>query len=421
MSNDDPQRDFAVEVVQRLTDAGYQALWAGGCVRDSLLGRLPKDYDVATSALPDQVRQVFGNHKTLTVGASFGVIIVLGSKKARQIEVATFRTDGDYLDGRHPASVSFSTPEEDAKRRDFTINGMFYDPVDEKVLDFVGGEADLNARIVRAIGNPQDRMTEDKLRMLRAVRFTANLGFELDQATADAIRGMASQITVVSAERISQELKRILVDPNRSIGLALANDVNLLPAILPELSPVIIECGAASYSEWEQTLQMLLKLENPSFELAAATLLRSMQQPRSVRTLCRRLKLSNDEIDRIEWVVEHQDDLHQASELSQAQLKRTLSHRYAADLLQSMRAEANVIGKHAESAKFCTQFLKETPAVELNPPPLLTGNDLIARGLDPGREFKQLLDTVRDAQLEGEITSAAEAIELALQLSRRHQ
>lgn len=417
MTQNDPERDFAVEVVQRLTGAGYTALWAGGCVRDFLLGRLPKDYDVATNALPDQVRQVFGNRRTLTVGASFGVIVVLGPKEAGQIEVATFRSDGDYLDGRHPSSVSFSTPEEDAKRRDFTINGMFYDPLDRKVLDFVGGESDLNARIVRAIGNPQERMNEDKLRMLRAVRFTANLDFELDQRTAEAIRGMASEIRVVSVERISQELKRILVNANRLRGLKLSQEVGLLEVMLPELEPVISNSVATADSMWEQTLRMLAALDAPAFELAVATLFLFLKAPDVVRSTCRRLRLSNDETDRIEWLVGHQDDLDRAADLSLARLKRTLSHRYANDLLELMRVQTTAVGRHADSVEFCEEFLRRTPSNELDPPALLTGDDLIADGLRPGKQFQQILETVRDAQLNGEICSKSDAVQFVRQLT----
>ena len=209
------QHPFALEIVLQLRAAGHIALFAGGCVRDSLLGREAKDYDIATTARPEQVRKLFGHRRTLAVGASFGVIMVLAPQGGGQVEVATFRTEGPYLDGRRPESVAFCTPEEDARRRDFTINGMFFDPVEQRVLDFVSGEQDLNAKIVRAIGNPHERFREDKLRMLRAVRFTATLGFSLDPETADAIRAMASELIVVSSERIAQELKKMLLDPHR--------------------------------------------------------------------------------------------------------------------------------------------------------------------------------------------------------------
>ena len=260
------QRDFAVHVVSRLRDAGYEALWAGGCVRDLLLNRIPGDYDIATSAHPETVRQVFGKRRTLAIGASFGVIVVLPEKKsAGQIEVATFRSDGQYIDGRRPDSVIFSSAEEDAQRRDFTVNGMFYDPIDERVIDYVGGEQDLSKRVVRAIGDPVARMTEDKLRMLRAVRFTSTLGFELETETANAIRGMADQLPAVSAERIAQELRKMLTGPDPARAIQLADDVELLKAFLPELLPG---------EPLDRTLDMLRTLNDPSFGLAQSCQIR---------------------------------------------------------------------------------------------------------------------------------------------------
>ncbi len=255
MTTSSPQREFAIEIVRKLRAAGYEALMAGGCVRDLLLGREPQDYDVATTARPEQVRTLFGHRRTLAVGASFGVIVVLPPRgnDAGQVEVATFRTEGPYLDGRRPESVAFCTPEEDAQRRDFTINGMFYDPIETRVLDFVEGEADLAARVIRAIGDPHDRMREDKLRMLRAVRFTATLDFELDEVTAAAVREMADQITVVSAERIAQELRRMLVDAHRRRAVELCDDVGLLAVILPELaveSSDFLSGGRKSPGSW---------------------------------------------------------------------------------------------------------------------------------------------------------------------------
>ena len=214
-------REFATDVVRQLRAAGYVALWAGGCVRDLLLGRGAEDYDVATSATPEQVRTLFGKRRTLAVGESFGVIIVLPpSKTAEPVEVATFRTEGVYLDGRRPTEVAFSTPEEDAQRRDFTINGMFYDPIEQRVLDYVGGEADLHRKVLRAIGDPHARMTEDKLRMLRAVRFAATLEFELDPTTRAAVQLMAPEMRVVSAERIAQELHKVLAHRTRVRGFS---------------------------------------------------------------------------------------------------------------------------------------------------------------------------------------------------------
>src|SRR5262245_25703221 len=200
------QRDFALDIVRHLRGAGHEALWAGGCVRDQLLGLKPKDYDVATSATPDQIREVFGRRRSLPIGAAFGVITVLGPHEAGQIEVATFRTDAAYSDGRHPDSVAFTTAEHDAQRRDFTINGLFFDPVAEQVVDYVGGQDDLKRRTIRAIGDARQRLGEDKLRMLRAVRFAAAFGFTIEARTMHAIQEMAGDINTVSAERIGMEI-----------------------------------------------------------------------------------------------------------------------------------------------------------------------------------------------------------------------
>ena len=212
-------RQFALDVVAKLRAAGHQALWAGGCVRDQLMGKTPKDYDVATDAQPERIREVFGQRRTLAIGAAFGVITVLGPKDAGQIEVATFRRDLGYSDGRRPDAVAFTSAEEDAKRRDLTINGIFFDPVAEQYLDFVGGQEDLKNHVIRAIGNPHERFAEDKLRMLRAVRFAAMFDFSLDAATKAAVQAMAGEINVVSAERIAAEMRLMFVHPSQ-IGRA---------------------------------------------------------------------------------------------------------------------------------------------------------------------------------------------------------
>jgi poly(A) polymerase len=400
-----PQREFAVEIVRQLRAAGHVALFAGGCVRDLLLGRVAKDYDVATTARPDQVRELFGHRRTLAVGASFGVIVVLPPRgsSAGQVEVATFRTEGPYQDGRRPESVAFCTPEEDARRRDFTINGMFYDPVDSRVLDFVGGEADLGARLVRAIGDPHERMREDKLRMLRAVRFAATLDFALDSTTADAIREMATELIMVSAERIAQELKKMLVDDRRRRAVELCESVGLLDIILPELRT----------QTNEPTLTMLSLLAAPSFELALAVLLHALPPQPTVYDICRRLRLSNDETDRTTWLVAHQDDLADAPSQSLAVLKRILGHRYRDDLLSLLRVKRLAGGDDMQPVMFCDEYLARTPQNVIDPPPLITGDDLKSLGLFPGPAFKTLLDTIRDAQLNNEIATRGDALQLA--------
>ena len=241
------QRRFAFEVVRQLRGAGFEAYWAGGCVRDQLLGRTPKDYDVATNAMPDQVRTLFGRRRTLAIGAAFGVIAVIGPKAAGMVEVTTFRRDAAYSDGRHPDSVAFSTAEEDASRRDFTINGLFYDPIDQRVIDYVGGQQDLAAKHLRAIGNARERFAEDKLRMLRAVRFAATFALTLDDETRAAIVEMAAEIHVVSPERIAMEMRRLLADSSRAIGVWLMLETKLAEQLLPEIAPSgnVQECSRA--------------------------------------------------------------------------------------------------------------------------------------------------------------------------------
>ena len=231
------QRRFAVEIVRKLRAEGFETYWAGGCVRDQLLGRVPHDYDVATSANPKEVRRLFGHRKTLAIGAAFGVITVLGPRGAGQIEVATFRRDAPYSDGRHPDSVTYSDAREDALRRDFTINGLFHDPLEDRVIDYVGGKRDLAAGLIRAIGEPRQRFREDKLRMLRAVRFAATFGFALEAQTRNTICEMAAEVTVVSAERIAVEMRRMLVSPGRSVAAGLLLETHLAEAVLPEVVP----------------------------------------------------------------------------------------------------------------------------------------------------------------------------------------
>jgi len=409
MSQEHPQRAFAVQVVERLKAAGHQALWAGGCVRDYLLERNPDDFDVATSAKPDQVREIFGKRRTLAVGASFGVIVVLGPKEAGQIEVATFRTDGEYLDGRHPESVSFGSAEEDAQRRDFTINGMFYDPIAERILDYVGGEQDLARRTIRAIGAPTDRFEEDKLRMLRAVRFAATLQFDLDEATANSIRELVNKISVVSAERIAHELKKMLASKNRSRAIIMAREVGLLSVILPNVDDV-----ACDKSQWSSLLTTLDNLQETTFEVAAAALL--SERPDFARAVGKNLKLSNAEVDRIEALCSHLDALNGASNFKLSKLKRLLVNDWARDLIKLSRARLNARNEAPTDVDFCESFLENTPQEVIDPKPFITGQDLIDGGLKPGPQFKTMLDRLRDAQLEDVVTNQNEAMEMLEQL-----
>jgi poly(A) polymerase len=418
----DPKRDFAVEVVRRLQEAGFRALWAGGCVRDFLMGRVPKDYDVATDAHPERVRELFTRRRTLEIGVSFGVIVVVGTKKSGNVEVATFRTEGPYADGRRPDHVAFSTPEEDAQRRDFTINGMFYDPVSEKVFDYVGGEKDLAVGVVRAIGTATDRMSEDKLRMLRAVRFAASLDFALEAKTAEAVRTLAAEIRVVSAERITQELRRMLVDIHRRRAIELAADLALLEQIVPELAPALRSNGVTdANSTWTLALRRLQLLNEPRFELAAAAVLLALRNPQpEAYVICRRLRMSNEETETIGWLLQHVPDVMTSGTKSLAQLKRLLVHPSAWDLLELSRVDVLANDGDLSSVMHCEELLRQTPPERLDPPPLITGADLIEMGLPPGKPFREILDAVRDAQLNEEILTKDKALQFVTTLINRY-
>lgn len=419
MTAEDPNRDYARTLVRTLRDAGFEALWAGGCVRDFLLGRTPKDYDIATNATPDQVRELFGRKRTLSIGASFGVIVVLAPKGVEHVEVATFRSDGNYEDGRRPTDVVFTSAEEDAKRRDFTINGMFYDPLENAIRDYVGGEADLQSGVIRAIGDPHARMTEDKLRMLRAVRFAATLDFRLDETTQAAVCEMASQLTVVSAERIAQELRRMLIDRHRKRAIEMLAETDLLPVIFPEFRTLLHN----ELDSWEATLKALGNLREPSFPLAAATLWHRLPDAGSPTTLAqrlgKRLRLSNDDVAQISWLLEHRESLADADRLPAHRLKRILAAPGINDLLSLMQADRIARGDDVAPVEFCRDYLATHTAEEIDPPQLVGGHDLIQLGLKPGKEFKALLDAVRDAQLDGQIENADQALELVQQLRRQ--
>lgn len=412
----------AVKVVRKLRDAGFQALWAGGCVRDLLLNKEPKDYDVATNALPEQVRDLFGKRQTLAVGASFGVIIVRGSQPAYDVEVATFRSEGPYLDGRRPEHVKFTTAEEDAQRRDFTINGMFYDPVTETIYDYVNGQSDLKQHILRAIGNPLKRMQEDKLRLLRAIRFTSTLQFRLDEVTFEAIQTMAEEICVVSPERIADELRKMLIDSNRSHAIELVQSSGLLKSIIPELAP--LWKNEDQNALWTQTLLRLEKLKTTHFETAFATLLLDLPEKEPadqldmVHQICKQLRFSNSELDLIYWLVQNRRSLEAASTFKLSKLKRLLAKKYCPLLFEMVAADLSSRQEPMNELEFSRQYRDHTPIEVLNPPPLITGKDLIDFGIEAGPEFKELLTQIQDAQLEGTIQTREEALYL---LAKLHQ
>lgn len=407
-------REFAVEVVQKLRDAGHQALWAGGCVRDQLLGLQPKDYDVATSARPEQVRDVFGHRRSLPIGAAFGVITVLGPKSAGPIEVATFRKDAAYSDGRHPDSVTFSDPHEDAQRRDFTINGLFFDPLADQVIDYVGGQDDLQAGVIRAIGVPRDRITEDKLRMLRAVRFAAKYGFTIDTATMQAVRDQATELVIVSAERVAEELRKMLILDRRRLAVELLAQAELLEVILPEARGI-------QTTAWEQTLTILDRLHCLMFPQSLAALLRPLAETpeglaRLVDIVCRRLKLSVEELTQVQRILRDEPLLRRASSFTWPQLQRLLVTPGIEPVLDFAAAVSSVFDHDPSELDLCNRML-ELPASLVNPEPLINGEDLKLLGLPPGPQFRIILDKVRNAQLDGLVNSAEQALELARSLA----
>ena len=372
-------------------------------MRDQLLGLTPKDYDVATAATPDQVRAVFGHKRTLPIGASFGVITVLGPKTADPIEIATFRRDGGYSDGRRPDAVEFTDAREDALRRDFTINGMFYDPAANEVLDFVGGQDDLKAKQIRAIGLADQRIEEDKLRMLRGVRFAAKYQFELESQTLKAIQQRASEISVVSNERIGAEMQRMLADPNRATAVRLLRQANLLAEVVPEGQQLF-----ASEDQWQQTLGNLAALQSTDFCAAATILLQPIFKSVGAEAIMQRWKLSNDQRKAIEFADQNYGVLADSVNRSWSEVQPLLLSPY----IETAVAVVSACGA-SESAAFLHDRLS-WPAGRLNPEPLLTGQDLIQAGVSPGPAFKAMLDECRAKQLDGELISKEQALELAL-------
>lgn len=413
-------KDLALQVARQLHDAGYQALWAGGCVRDMLLGLTPHDYDVATDAVPGQVRKLFP--RTIAVGAQFGVIEVLGPEPGLHIQVATFRSDGSYSDGRHPDSVKFGTPHDDAERRDFTINGLFFDPLKNTVIDYIGGQDDLKKRVVRAIGNPVDRIQEDKLRMLRAIRFVSRFGFELDQGTADAIVALRNDINQVSIERITDELKKMLVHFQRGLALKWLVELQLLPVLLPMFNWQ----GVTGMSDVFQTVQHLPP--KVSFPLAWAALLQDLQthlrpnQPISRHeihdTFGKRFRLSLAEIAHVEYLLHSQNIGLDAHKQPWALLKPILAHPHRDDLLTLLEATLPASSNHdPQGIAYFRERMSTWTIDQLLPPPLVTGEDVAALGIPHGPRYKQLLDAVRTEQLNETITTRQQALGLLQQLA----
>lgn len=397
--------DAGLAIVRRLRQHGYEAYWAGGCVRDMLLKSVPADIDVATNARPEAIDKIFS--RTRKVGAQFGVVLVRQGEY--WIETATFRTDLNYKDGRRPEQVVFTTAEEDAKRRDFTINGLFYDPIDKCVIDYVGGQDDLDARVVRAIGDPSERFAEDHLRMLRAVRFATRLDFAIDPATADAIRKNADKITRISPERIREELDKMFTQPTRSKSLTIMSEMGLLDHLWP---------GA----DWptdrvERAAKILAALgDEADLVLSLAALLRECS-PDDAAQVGNNLRCSNEHIEHIRWLLRHYNRLSKAETLGLSDLKKLIAHERFDDLLTLHRAVCIAKGYPLDANDAARRRRDAIPSEEVSPSPFITGLDLISLQLEPGPRFKEILDTLYDAQLNNELSSREQALQRLRQIT----
>ncbi len=409
------EREFALEVVQRLRSAGFEALWAGGCVRDLLMDREPTDYDVATSATPQQVRELFGRRRTLPVGMSFGVMIVLsGDPQVGQVEVATFRTDAAYSDGRRPDAITFSDARHDAQRRDFTINGMFYDPVQECVIDYVDGQADVQRGLIRAIGRADDRIAEDKLRMLRAIRFAARFGFAIESETRIAIARHAGEVSLVSGERIWMEVRKTLETTRPAWGVNEWAEVGLLTYILPEVAQCWPTQGhnIARLLEASHNRDWLTRFCGLMWQAVGdeGSMINS-----TVLALKARLKLANEISDALKFCLSAQAAMHLAEQKPWSLIQPILvneNSRLAVDLfdLRASLTQAGQADPMMITARWLKQQLQREPR-QLDPPPLLVGDDLIAMGLKPSPQFKDLLQQVRQQQLDQMLTDREAALD----------
>src|SRR5881396_757974 len=428
-----PMEEAARKVAARLRDDGHIAYFAGGCVRDMVRGLAPKDYDIATDARPEVVQKLFP--RTFAVGAHFGVIIVV--ENGFQFEVATFRSDDAYVDGRHPSAVHFSSPQEDAQRRDFTINGMFYDPVAEKVIDFVGGCADIAAKLVRAIGEPVKRFAEDHLRMLRAVRFATVLDYQIDKQTWDALVANASSINQISAERIREELMRIFLSPNRVRGWDLLDSSGLMPAILPELEamkgvlqPEQFHPEGDVFVHTRLMLQLLP--EKVSVPLVFAVLFHDVAKPvtatvdntgrirfndhdrigaQMTEATMRRLRFSGTEIEATVEMVRQHMVFKDAPNMRVAKLKRFMARPTFEEELELHRVDCESSHRMLDNYEFLQRKREEFANEPIIPPPLVTGDDLIALGMKPGPKFGEILEAVETRQLEGTLKTHEQALE----------
>jgi putative nucleotidyltransferase with HDIG domain len=420
----------ALAIVRRLREEGYESYLAGGCVRDMLLAKSPQDYDITTNAQPEDVQRIFA--RTVPVGAQFGVMLVMID--GQPFEVATFRHDGPYLDGRRPSHVRFGTLEEDILRRDFTVNGMVYDPVEDRVIDMIEGRKDLERRTIRAIGNPRERFEEDRLRMVRAVRLAASLEFTIEERTFAAIRKLAPTVTDISWERIGEEVTRILTEGKARKGFELLDATGLLKVLLPEIEAMKgVEQSPDYHPEGDvftHTLLTLGHLGAPTETLAYGCLLHDVGKPSCIRRdgdrltfyghtekgaeiaaeVLKRLKRSRATWERVAYLVHNHLRHTQAPNMRLSTLKRFLGEEGIDELLELTRIDALSSSGDLQYYDFCKQKQAELKVEEIHPEPLLRGRDLIAMGFTPGPIFQQILKQVEEAQLGGELTNRDQAM-----------
>jgi poly(A) polymerase len=426
-------REKAAGVVRRLVDAGHQAYWAGGCVRDLLLGRKPVDYDVATSATPEEVVRLFP--KVVTVGAQFGVVKVFLDED--EVEVATFRSDHGTLDGRHPREVRYAqNPEADVRRRDFTINGLLYDPLEEKVLDFVGGEDDLRNGLIRSIGAPGERFAEDYLRLLRAIRFAARFDYRIEEKTWQALQSASEGINQVSQERVRDELLKMLTEGAARRAFELLDESGLLEILLPAVARMKGVAQPPQFHPegdvWVHTLMMLEKMEQPTPTLALGVVLHDVGKPPTFKPpagpggrirfdghasigaamtedICRRLRLSNRETQRVVELVRHHLRFMDAPKMRASTFKRFISMDGFDEHLALHRLDCLASHGDLSNWEFVRQQRESLPPEEVRPPRLLTGHDLQAMGYRPGPRLGKILAALEEAQLEGALASSEQA------------
>src|ERR1051325_2785197 len=427
------RKQHALQVIQTLHQAGFLAFLVGGCVRDLLLNREPGDYDVTTDALPEDVMRIFP--KTYGVGAQFGVVLVAVGEN-ETVEVATFRSDVGYSDGRHPDEVRFSkTPQEDVQRRDFTINGLLLDPLTDEVLDYVGGRKDLEAGIIRTIGDPEKRFGEDKLRMLRAVRFAARFGYILERGTMEAIQKLAPQIHQVSAERVRDELTKMLTEGRARLAFFMLYASRLLREVLPEIAAMKgVEQPPEFHPEGDVFIHTLLLLDNLPHPctptLAWGALLHDVGKPATFRKapdrirfdnhvdvgvkiaegICQRLRFSNEDTEQIIALVDNHMRFMDAMRMNESTLKKFMRMPKFEEHLELHRLDCLASNGQLGSYDFVKQKLESMPPGVMRPAPLVTGDQLIAAGYNPGPQFKAILAAIEDAQLENRLTNHEEAM-----------